>query len=135
MGNFNQYSATASISLAGCELYPATRSLVIDDHAIYLRNKLWLVLYRLASQMNQIVTRSDLIELAWNGNCYTGEAGLTHTVCHLRRILRLHKVNAEILTIPKYGYVLRAVSHAEIASHLPKRRSKRHSSEMQARAI
>ncbi|MCW9015478.1 MAG: helix-turn-helix domain-containing protein [Kangiellaceae bacterium] len=73
---------------------------------VRLRSKLWLVLNTLVNNPNRLVLREDLVKDIWRGNNYTGEQGLTHAVCHLRRILKKYEISASIITLPKKGYIL-----------------------------
>lgn len=94
------------LELSGNALNSQLQTIQIDKQLIRLRSKLWQVLEHLVSNRNQLVTRQSLIDICWNGNSYTGEQGLTHTVCHLRRIFKKFGIDASITTIPKRGYVL-----------------------------
>jgi len=105
MGSIH-FESIEPIQFANAQLEPVTHSLVCNGQSVYLRKKLWLVLLELVDSRGQLVDRRNLIERAWRGNIYTGEAGLTHAVCHLRKIFRELGIDAEILTVPKTGYVL-----------------------------
>lgn len=99
-----------NLVLSGHILDRQLQTIQVDNQFIRLRSKLWQVLEHLVENQNNLVTRQSLIELSWNGNNYTGEQGLTHTVCHLRRILKKYDIEAKITTIPKRGYVLQETS-------------------------
>jgi DNA-binding winged helix-turn-helix (wHTH) protein len=94
------------LELSGNALNSQLQTIQINNQLIRLRSKLWQVLEHLVSNRNQLVTRQSLIDICWNGNSYTGEQGLTHTICHLRRIIKKFGIDARITTIPKRGYVL-----------------------------
>ncbi len=94
------------LELSGNALNSQLQTIQIDNQLIRLRSKLWQVLEHLVANRNQLVTRQSLIEICWSGNSYTGEQGLTHTICHLRRIIKKFGIDAKITTIPKRGYVL-----------------------------
>jgi|GEM_PF-3442573 len=91
----------------GCVLDSETQTLQTDTDFVRLRSKLWQVLLELVRNPNKLVLRDSLIQSIWHGNGYTGEQGLTHAICHLRRILKKHNVQAQIVTLPKKGYILR----------------------------
>lgn len=78
----------------------------VGDNKVRLRSKLWEVLVYLLENQSRLVSRESLINLFWNGNKLTGEQGVTHTICHLRRIFNYYQIAAKIITIPKRGYVL-----------------------------
>jgi DNA-binding winged helix-turn-helix (wHTH) protein len=61
------------------------KSLSSDKATIYLRNKLNDVLNHLLIHKQRTVLREELIEKVWHGNFYTGDRGLTHSMCKLRR--------------------------------------------------
>ncbi len=74
---------------------------------IKLRLKLWGLINLLFENANQLVTRDQIIEKIWHSNQYTGQRGLTHSICEIRRILRELDVDYEIITVPKTGYILK----------------------------
>jgi DNA-binding winged helix-turn-helix (wHTH) protein len=78
--------------------------------SMHLRSKLWQVLSLLVNSSDSLIKRDDLIEQVWQGNFLTGPQGLTHTICHLRRIIKKLDLPLNIITIPKRGYVLRLTS-------------------------
>ncbi len=94
------------LELSGNALNSQLQTIQINNQLIRLRSKLWQVLEHLVSNRNQLVTRQSSLDICWNGNSYTGEQGLTHTICHLRRIIKKFSIDARITTIPKRGYVL-----------------------------
>ncbi len=102
----NVANETHPLELSGNRLNSQLQTIQVDDQLIRLRSKLWQVLEHLVANRNQLVTRQTLIDICWNGNSYTGEQGLTHTICHLRRLIKKFDINAKITTIPKRGYVL-----------------------------
>ncbi len=95
-----------AIQFSGCTLDPETQTLQTQSGVVRLRSKLWHVLSELVTHSNRLVLREDLVKDIWRGNNYTGEQGLTHAICHLRRILKNHQVDARIITLPKKGYIL-----------------------------
>jgi len=94
------------LSLSGHQLDMQMQSIIVEGRHVRLRSKLWQVLVHLIENQNRLVSRQSLIEYCWHGNNYTGEQGVTHTICHLRRIFKKYAVSAKIITIPKKGYVL-----------------------------
>ena len=94
------------LTLSGHPLNMQMRSIQIDHTQIRLRSKLWQVLVHLLENQTRLVSRQDLIESCWRGNIFTGEQGVTHTICHLRRIIKKYSLGARIITIPKKGYIL-----------------------------
>jgi DNA-binding winged helix-turn-helix (wHTH) protein len=103
-----------TVQFCGCLMDSETQTLQTDTNFIRLRSKLWSVLLELVSKPNKLVSRETLIQHIWHGNCYTGEQGLTHAICHLRRILKKYQIGAKIVTLPKKGYILQvtpATSH------------------------
>ncbi len=98
---------TPCLEISGHELDMQMQSIRVGNGHIRLRSKLWQILVHLIENQNQLVSREDLIEYYWQGNNYTGEQGVTHTICHLRSILKKNNIDAKIMTIPKRGYVLK----------------------------
>ncbi len=94
------------LEISGHKLNLQMQSIQIDNQHIRLRCKLWQVLVYLVENQNQLVTRESLINYCWQGNTYTGEQGVTHAICHLRRIFKKYSMDVQIYTIPKKGYVL-----------------------------
>ena len=101
-----------TVEFCGCLMDSETQTLQTQSNFIRLRSKLWYVLFELASRPNKLISRETLIQHIWHGNCYTGEQGLTHAICHLRRILKKYQINAKIVTLPKKGYILQVQSEA-----------------------
>ncbi len=81
--------------------------LIKGEKCISLRAKLWALFIEFNEHPNQLLSRDYLIEKIWHGNVYTGATGLTHSVCHLRRILKELDMPYRIITVPKSGYILR----------------------------
>ncbi len=104
-----QQSEQQKINFCGSYLNPQTHSIETQYGNERLRNKLWQVLVELVYHPNKLVLRNSLVRDIWHGNIYTGEQGLTHTICHLRRILKKHKIQAKIITLPKRGYILQFI--------------------------
>lgn len=94
------------LTLSGHPLNMQMQSIQIDNTQIRMRSKLWQVLVHLLENQSQLVSRQALIDFCWQGNNFTGEQGVTHTICHLRRILKKYSLNTRIMTIPKKGYIL-----------------------------
>lgn len=91
---------------------PNTFSIKSSNGSIRLRCKLWDLLVELEKNKDNLVSRDYLVKKIWNGNSYTGERGLTHSVCHLRNIFKELSISAQITTIPKKGYILHAKNKA-----------------------
>ncbi|TQV74142.1 hypothetical protein FLL45_13875 [Aliikangiella marina] len=87
-------------------LDPDTQTLTTDCKVFHLRSKLWQLFIHLINNPDKLVTREQLIHDIWLGNHYTGEKGLTHAVCHLRKVLKTGNIPARIITVPKKGYML-----------------------------
>jgi DNA-binding winged helix-turn-helix (wHTH) protein len=94
------------LTLSGHPLNMQMQSIQIENIQIRLRCKLWQVLIHLVENQGILVSRQDLIEFCWRGNNFTGEQGVTHTICHLRRIFKKYSLAIKIITIPKKGYIL-----------------------------
>ncbi len=107
----NDYQTNGALNFCDCTLNFETQTLQIKSEPVQLRNKLWSVLVELLKNSNKLVQRNNLIQDIWQGNRYTGEQGLTHAVCHLRRILAQYKIEAKIITLPKKGYILQYKSN------------------------
>jgi len=95
------------LTLSGYPLNMQMQSIQINNTQIRLRSKLWQVLVHLLENKSRLVTRQVLIQFCWQGNNLTGEHGVTHTICHLRRIIKKYGlVDTHIITIPKKGYIM-----------------------------
>ncbi len=82
-----------------------TQTLSTTNTSVRLRSKLCLVLEFLVKNKNRLIAREELIEHIWKGNTYTGQQAVTHSICHLRKLLTsLGDGTALIDTIPKRGY-------------------------------
>lgn len=81
-------------------------SLVGDDGQVELMQPKFIeVLYYLAQQYPNLVSRDELIEQVWDGNNYVGEKALTNAIWHIRK--KLHQDDNEyIQTVRKSGYRL-----------------------------
>ncbi|MBV1908375.1 MAG: helix-turn-helix domain-containing protein [Kangiellaceae bacterium] len=93
------------IQFADCILDPAFQTLTTSSRVRRLRGKLFFVLCNLVNNQNQLVTREKLIDECWNGNSFTGEKAVTHTICQLRKILKELNIPMSITTLSKQGYV------------------------------
>ena len=98
--------STRKLEFANCVLDPAFQTLSTKDKITRLRGKLFYVLCCLVNNQNHLVTRKQLIEECWNGNEYTGEKAVTHTICQLRKLFKDLKITIAITTLSKQGYVL-----------------------------
>ena len=109
---------STNLAISGHALNHQLQTIQVDNQYIRLRSKLWQVLEHLVRNRNQLVSRESIIDICWNGNSYTGEQGLTHTVCHLRRIFKKFNIEAQITTIPKRGYVLQEIDMSYNSSEI-----------------
>ncbi len=100
-------------TFANCILDPMFQTIATPEKVIRLRGKLFSVLYCLVDNSNRLVTRDALIQECWHGNNYTGQKAVTHTICHLRKMLKQQKIEASITTLSKQGYIF-----SSIESHL-----------------
>jgi DNA-binding winged helix-turn-helix (wHTH) protein len=98
----------------GFTLDSLCRTLQGNGNEIRLREKLWNIAVILTEKQNMLVKRNCLIENIWSGNGYTGEQGLTHAICHLRRVFKSIDSDVKIVTIPKCGYILQSKSKNKI---------------------
>lgn len=108
---------------ANCILDPMYQTLTTSNKVIRLRGKLFLVLCCLVDNQNILVTRDFLIERYWQGNSYTGKTAVTHSICHLRKILKEQNIQASIMTLSKRGYIFsycETPSTTESCNPLPK---------------
>lgn len=96
---------TETKTFANCVLDPMYQTITTPEKVIRLRGKIFSVFYCLVNNRNRLVTRDKLIEECWYGNKYTGQKAVTHTICHLRKMLVQLKINASIATLSKQGYV------------------------------
>ena len=101
-----QLDKTIELNMGGALLDPVYQTLSTSKKIIRLREKLFHVLYYLVQKKNQLVSREDLIEECWDGNYYTGNRAITHTICHLRKLLKQLELKVSICTLPKQGYIL-----------------------------
>lgn len=101
--------STEKMTFANCVLDPMYQTITTRDRIIRLRGKLFSVLYCLVTNRNQLVSRNRLIEECWFGNVYTGQKAVTHTICHLRKLLKQQQIEASITTLSKQGYVFTSI--------------------------
>ena len=106
------------LTLSGYPLNMQMQTIQIDNTQIRLRSKLWQVLVYLLENKGRLVTRQDLIQYCWHGNNFTGEHGVTHSICHLRRIIKKYGLDTHIITIPKKGYIMEDRSVVQFKSTL-----------------
>ena len=105
--NFGFESSGKIIRFGNFILDLDAQSLSTGDSSIRLRSKLCLVLEYLVTHKNRLISRDELITQIWQGNSYTGEQAVTHSICHLRKLLSsLGNESTRIDTIPKRGYRL-----------------------------
>lgn len=100
------------ITFANCILDPNYQTLSTPIKIIRLRNKLFFVLRYLVSNESQLVTREQLIKDCWLGNQYTGQKAVTHSICHLRKLIEDLQIPVSITTLSKQGYIFKVMSHA-----------------------
>jgi DNA-binding winged helix-turn-helix (wHTH) protein len=96
---------TEKRAFANCILDPMYQTISTPDKIIRLRGKLFAVLCCLVDNQNRLVTREQLIKECWCGNNYTGQRAATHTIFHLRKMLKQQKIEASITTLSKQGYL------------------------------
>ena len=102
----NSSTDSINLKLNDAILDPTYQTLSTKSKVIRLREKLFLVLYYLTKRQNQLVSREILTDRCWQGNSYTGNKAITHTICHLRKLFRQLNLPATICTLPKQGYIL-----------------------------
>ena len=110
---------TEKMTFANCVLDPMYQTITTPDRVIRLRGKIFSVLYCLVNNRNRLVTRDRLIEECWFGNIYTGQKAVTHTICHLRKMLKQQQINASIATLSKQGYVFTSLEPRLVESTQP----------------
>ncbi len=89
-----------------------SQTLSAGEGSARLRSKLCLVLEYLVANKNRLIPREELISQIWEGNSYTGKQAVTHSICHLRKLLSsLGDGSTRIDTIPKRGYRLLVIQH------------------------
>ncbi len=96
----------SELFIAGYRLDQQLQSIQIGNEHIRLRNKIWEVFLYFVKHKGILVSREYMIENFWDGNTLSGERGVTHTICQLRRIFKQLGIDAKIVTISKRGYVL-----------------------------
>ncbi|MDQ2866253.1 MAG: winged helix-turn-helix domain-containing protein [Candidatus Eremiobacteraeota bacterium] len=87
-------------------LSAAERVLRFRGQPVVLAPKALDVLFELASHIDVVVSKQDLIERVWPQN-YVDEANLSQNVYVLRRLFERHRSEVTIENIPKRGYRLR----------------------------
>jgi len=95
------------ISFANCTLDPTFQTLTTPTKVIRLRSKLFFVFCYLVNNENNLVSREELINDCWLGNKYTGQKAITHSICHIRKLIKEQNIPASIITLSKRGYVFR----------------------------
>ncbi len=105
--NFGFESTGKFVEFGNFTLDLDAQTLSTEDSSTRLRSKLCLVLEYLVVNKNRLIPREELIAQIWQGNSYTGEQAVTHSICHLRKLLNsLGNGTTRIDTIPKRGYRL-----------------------------
>lgn len=95
------------ISVGNLRYNPSTQCLSSDAQSIYLRSKLDRVLLYMIDNKDRLVSREELVQKIWDGNNFTGDRAVTHSVCKLRKTLsELGEDTLAIHTLPKRGYAL-----------------------------
>lgn len=104
---------------ANCVLDPMYQTIATPEKVVRLRGKLFSVIYCMVNNQDQLVTREQLIEECWYGNNYTGQKAVTHTICHLRKMLKQLNIRASITTLSKQGYIFSSSEKYTVASSQP----------------
>ncbi|MEO6913648.1 MAG: winged helix-turn-helix domain-containing protein, partial [Candidatus Baltobacteraceae bacterium] len=81
------------------------RVLRYHGQPVVLAGKTLDLLFQLASRLNRVVSKHDLIESVWP-ETYVDEANLTQNIYVLRRLFKQHQSAVVIENIPKRGYRL-----------------------------
>ncbi len=102
---------------ANSVLDPLYQTLATSNKIIRLRGKLFSVLCCLVDNQNKLVTREQLIEQCWYGNRFTGQKAVTHTICHLRKMLKQQEIQASIMTLSKQGYIFTTEDTQIVTDH------------------
>ena len=89
---------------ANCELKPVERQLLMDGHPVALGSRAFDVLLALVERAGKVVTRSELLDVAWPG-LIVEDGNLSVQMSALRRVLGPQAVT----TIPGLGYRFSAV--------------------------
>ena len=100
-----KYFYSQERKFANCVLDPTFQTLSNNNKTIRLRGKIFAVICCLVDNQNELVSREQLIDECWHGNIYTGQKAVTHTICHLRKILKQLEIPATITTLSKQGYL------------------------------
>lgn len=110
----------ASIKVGAWCFYPDLNRLKGPSSVIHLEPKAALVLRLLIERAGRVVTRQELLEVAWEG-VVVGDDALTQVIIKLRKALGDSSRNSRyIQTIPKRGYCLLAeVETVAVATALP----------------
>lgn len=102
------FSAQAFV-LSHIVIDPVALTLTAPPQAVVsIQQKPMEVLQFLAQQYPALVTREQLIDAVWDGNCYVGEKALTNAIWQLRHHLQQLGAAELIGTIRKKGYRLQA---------------------------
>ena len=98
--------------IGDCLVQPQVNRLVVAQERIQLEPKAMDVLLCLARQPGRVISRQDLLDLAWDGTFVTDDA-LTQTIVQLRRALSDSAESPRYIeTIRKKGYRLVATVSA-----------------------
>ncbi|MGX5175565.1 winged helix-turn-helix domain-containing protein [Aliikangiella sp. IMCC44653] len=105
-----QSLTTGKMTFGKIEYDASNQRLSANGETVYLRNKLNEVLFYMMINKQRVISREELIQKVWHGNYYTGEKGVTHSVCKLRKTLQQMGVEEiQIKTFPKQGYAITVV--------------------------
>ena len=103
---------TANYKFGRFELKPATRQLLADDQPTTLGERAFDVLLALIERRERMVTKDELLELAWPG-LVVEENNLHVQVSALRKVLG----NSAIATVTRKGYRFALEVRSEAAPH------------------
>jgi TolB-like protein/Flp pilus assembly protein TadD len=103
---------TANYKFGRFELKPATRQLLADDQPTPLGERAFDVLLALIERRERMVTKDELLELAWPG-LVVEENNLHVQVSALRKVLG----NSAIATVTRKGYRFALEVRSDAASH------------------
>lgn len=107
-------SPAAALRFGRFELRPAERLLLADDRPAALGSRAFDVLLALVEHRSRVVSRSELIELAWPG-LVVEENNLSVQITTLRKLLG----QQAIATVPGRGYRFTATQNAEPGADRP----------------
>lgn len=91
-------------SLAGMQVSPPSRELLVGDAAVILQPRIMQVLIALARRRGDVVSRDDLILACWGGRA-VGEDAINRCIQAIRRLAETHGGFA-VQTVARVGYRL-----------------------------